>query len=82
MNGMIELTPEEEKAIKALKRVANNWPDTLWLFSANGTLNVMKCNQDGERAYKSRRCGDGSDENVDQEYCMDEIDIPNDGGDW
>ncbi|MCW2756998.1 MAG: hypothetical protein JWO46_744 [Nocardioidaceae bacterium] len=34
-------TPAEEKAIKALQRLADKWPKTLLLFSASGSLHVM-----------------------------------------
>jgi len=68
-------TKEEAAAIRSLKRIAKKWPDTLWLFSANGTLCVMKKNDLGERAMLST---DG----VDPDYLVDSVDIPNDGGDW
>ena len=68
------LTTKEEKAIRALHRLAKIWPDSLWLFSASGSLYVMKKNADGERARK----GTG----IDPEYIVESIDIENDGGDW
>jgi len=68
------LTVNERKAIEALHRVAEMWPRSLWLFSANGSLCVMKCNKDGEHAM--------SGEGVDQNFKVDRINIPNDGGDW
>lgn len=70
----IDTTKEEDKAIRALHRVAKIWPESLWLFSASGALEVMKKNTDGERA----KIGVG----IDQEYIVDTIDIENDGGDW
>ena len=33
---------EEQRAIKALQRLANKWPETLILFSWSGSLVVMK----------------------------------------
>ena len=74
----IEPTDEEERAIRSLKRVAKTWPKTLWLYSASGSLCVMKKNADGERAVVKDSRGDG----VDQNYCVDAINIENDGGEW
>jgi hypothetical protein len=71
---MLDPTPEEAKAIKALKRLAKAWPPSLWLFSASGTLNVMRVASDGGHAFT----GDA----IDQSYVIDTIAIPNDGGDW
>lgn len=81
---MEELTKEEKSAIASLKRVARKWPNSLWLFSASGSLNVMKKHADGEKAVH----GDntplkyGCYAGMDQEYVIDSIDIENDGGDW
>jgi len=69
------LTPEEKKAIAALKRVAKRWPESLWLFSASGTLHVMKKNEQGERVMLS---SDG----VDPDFAITSAYIENDGGDW
>jgi len=71
----IVLTVEEKRAIAALKRVAKIWPPSLWLFSASGNLCVMRNGPDGD----SVMCSNGG---VDQDYKVDKIDIPNDGGDW
>jgi len=70
----MDLTKEEEKAIKSLQRVAAKWPNSLWLFSASGSLMVMK-NKDGGAA-KTNSGG------VDPDYIVGTIDIDNDGGDW
>ena len=70
----MNLTPSEEKAIKRLKALAKTWPKSLWLFSASGSLCVMKNDEDGNRCLR----GDG----VDSDACVATIDIPNDGGDW
>lgn len=77
---MSDLTDDESKAVSALKRVAAKWPRSLWLFSASGTLHVMKCNKDGDRVMMPNHgiAGGG----VDPDYSVDTIDIPNDGGDW
>ena len=68
-------TKTEQKAIDALERLARNWPQTLWIFSASGLLNVMRRGRDGERVYLST-------EGVDPAYSLTTVDIPNDGGDW
>lgn len=65
----------EEKAVKALERLAKRWPKSLWLFSANGTLCVMRCDEHGEHVLTQTG-------GVDQEYVIATIDIPNSGGDW
>ena len=73
----MEPTPEEKKAIASLKRLAKKWPKSLWLFSASGTLNVMRANEDGGAI-----CTQGKYSGVDPDYILASIDIPNDGGDW
>lgn len=68
-------TLEEMKAIRSLRRLAKRWPKSLWLFSASGSLCVMRALPDGGSAHVS---GSG----VDPTFVLDTIDIPNDGGDW
>lgn len=75
---IIEPTDEERRAIATLRRLANRWPKTLWLFSASGQLNVMRLRQDGQKAMG----GDAPRDAVDPDYSLATIDIPNDGGDW
>lgn len=65
---MIEIIKQEQLAIELLRKTARHWPDSLWLFSANGTLYVMR-KHDGARIYEA-------------DYIVDMIDIDNDGGDW
>jgi hypothetical protein len=74
----IKLTKEEQNAITSLKRLAKKWPKTLWLYSASGTLNVMKCGENGEQVMTQENHRGG----FDSDYCIDKIEIPNDGGDW
>lgn len=69
------LTDAEKSAIRSLKRLSKKWPDTLWLFSASGSLAVMRCDDNGDHAHVSG----GS---LDPAYLLETIDIPNDGGDW
>jgi hypothetical protein len=70
-----DLTADEKAAIAKLRRLANTWPATLWLFSGAGKLCVMRRDGNGERA-----ATDGG--GVDPDYVITTIDIPNDGGDW
>lgn len=64
-----DLTEEELRAIVSLKRRAKSWPASLWLFSADGTLHVMRKAPDGGTV-------------ADVRYSIATIDIENDGGDW
>jgi len=73
---MMEATLGEQKVINALKRVAKKWPKSLWLYSASGTLHVMKAGENRDQVH----LGEGI--SIDPDYCLDIIDIPNDGGDW
>lgn len=80
-----DITPEERRAIRTLERLAKRWPKSLWLFSASGSLHVMKRGPDGERVmaknnYMGRSIG--NDELTDSRASIATIDIPNDGGDW
>jgi hypothetical protein len=68
-------TEAEARAIASLRRLAKRWPKTLWLFSASGTLCVMRFGTDGDRL---RVDGGG----MDPQACLATIAIPNDGGDW
>lgn len=70
------LLPDDlHRAIRALKRVAKTWPETLWLFSCNGRLCIMRAGADGEQVMLSS----GS---VDPDYELVAVNIPNSGGDW
>ena len=73
---MIEPTPEEQKAINSLKRLAKKWPKSLWLFSASGILHVMRKGPCGKHVMTDWGGG------VDPDYSLDSIIIDNDGGDW
>ena len=74
MRRKFRLKPEEKKAIQALKELALDWPESLWLFSGAGELYVMR-KKNGEIVVKE---GGG----MDQSYIVAQIDIENDGGDW
>ena len=75
-----KLSDEEVKAIKSLRRLAKRWPDTLWLFSANGSLCVMRKGLNGEHVTDPpNEAGAG----MCQAMRITAIQgIDNDGGDW
>ncbi len=78
----VKCTPEEDKLIDSLRRLANKWKKSgsrLWLYSASGVLHVMMHGDtDYNPAPELTRNG-GS--NIDNSIII--IDgIPNDGGDW
>lgn len=74
MSRATMLWPEESKAVRRLKKLAKEWPKSLWLWSASGTLYIMKKDENGEVAM------DG--EGVHRDYIVDSVEIENDGGDW
>lgn len=71
----ITLSAAEKKAIADMKALARRWPKSLWLFSANGTLHVMRSGPRGEHIHTD-------DDGVDPDYAITSVEIPNDGGDW
>jgi len=60
-----DLTPDEARAIRSLKRLARSWPQSLKLFSWSGTLVVMDNDMPA--------CSDAELDTI--------TGIPNDGGD-
>ncbi len=70
----MEITKEEQAAINALKIVAKRWPSSLWLYSASGTIHVMR--------YKNDKPAETESGGIDPDYSIATIDIDNDGGDW
>jgi hypothetical protein len=74
---MNDLTPEEKKAIASLKRLAKTWPESLWLFSASGSLHVMRKDEHGNKVHNPYIPDSFSSESV-----VATINIENDGGDW
>ena len=72
---MTHITNKEAKAIRALKRLAKDWPDGLWIFANGESLTVLRVGPGGERM----TCGCGG---MDPAYMLDEVEIPCDGGDW
>jgi len=72
------LTKAEESAIRSLKRLAKKWPSSLWLFSASGSLLVMRTGPSGDHVTTG-----GPDGGIDRAFIVDEIyGISNDGGDF
>jgi len=69
------LTNAEYAAVRDLRRLALRWPESLWVFVANGTFNVMKTGPTGG----SMMTASGG---FDPEYVVATIEIPADGGDW
>lgn len=69
------LTSAESKAIGALEQLAKKWPKSLWLFSANGSLCVMKKDSTGKRVLTALG-------GADPDTCVATINIENEGGDW
>lgn len=65
----------ERKALCRLRKLAEEWPETLRLFSAGGSLYVMRCAEDGGRMILENG-------GMDPDAIVEAIDIPNDGGDW
>lgn len=47
------LNDKERKTIASIRRLALKWPKSLWLFSANGELQIMKKDKNEERAMLS-----------------------------
>lgn len=70
-------TATEARAIKELKALARRWPKTLWLFSASGSLHVMRALEDGSHAHLGWPHG-----GVDPAFLLDTVSISNEGGDW
>ena len=73
MSHIDSCNKEERNAIRSLQKLADSWPQTLWLFAASGTLLCMK-KTDGERVTKGWA--------YDQEFAVEVIGIECDGGDF
>ena len=71
----IDLTKEEASAIDTLQRLGKRWPKSLWLFSASGSLYVMRKEVGGRRHAPTV--------NRDSDFIAATImGIENDGGDF
>ena len=62
-------------AIKRLKELAKEWPEDLWIFASGGSLHIMQCDKTGSAIITDSG-------GYDQNYIVDTVDIPSDGGDW
>jgi hypothetical protein len=71
----MELTKEEQNAINTLKRLEKRWPKGLWLFSNGMSISIMKYPENMDDIVNESG-------GMNQDYIVDSIDIPNDGGDW
>jgi hypothetical protein len=71
----MELSNKEQKTIQALLQLAENWPDTLWLFAASGNLHVMRRGAGGEMVTLTPG-------GFNPRYIVASVSIPCDGGDW
>jgi hypothetical protein len=72
----MEPTKEEQIAIKALRRLEKQWPDTLWLFATGNGIHVMRRGANGEHVMNQFGSPDVACE---LEYITG---IDNDGGDF
>lgn len=72
---IMELTNAEQLAIELLKKAARHWPESLWIFAADGVLHVMKKDTEGRK----RVSGTGT---IDQSFGVASIDIETDGKGW
>ena len=70
---MSDLTPEERKAIRAIKRIAKTWPDTLWLFADGGAILFLRTGPGGRHVVDEHGC-------VDRSYEVGSVSIPAEGG--
>ena len=78
-----ELTEHEESCIRSLKRLAKKWhkhTNRLWLFSANSHLCVLLKEGNGNTEKEFDSNGQVNQNNI--VVGAEDIDIPNDGGDW
>ena len=81
--GGYELTEHEESCIRSLKRLAKKWnkhTNRLWLFSANSHLAVLLKEGNGNKEPEFRQDGCINQNNI--VVGSEDINIPNDGGDW
>lgn len=74
--GILRVTKKEQHAIDSLKKLAETWPDTLWLFCNGMSISIMKYGPNGEQMTL------GAGGGMDPAFRVDSVDINNDGGDW
>ena len=66
---------KDSGVVRLLNRLVNIWPESLWVWSADGKLYLMHTGPDGERVMTDSG-------GVDDAYIVDAFNIPSDGGDW
>jgi len=66
----MELTKEEKNAIQTLKRLAERWPKSLWLYSSQEVISIMK--------YKKRKEAAMIGMSYDPDYKVTDVKIPHD----
>ena len=67
-------TAKEVRAVAELRKLAKNWPKSLWIFAPGDYLYVLRT-VNGERVYNA-------DGGVDQSHIVDYVAVPSDGGEW
>jgi len=78
---MAKLT--RQQVIRALRRLERDWPDDLWIFVANGEVNLMERGEGGERATVETHYWGNKFDAVDPGKRVTSFSkIPADGGDW
>lgn len=78
-----KLTQKEKAAIAALEKLAVEWPDSLWIFAADGVLNVM-IKAGGKKVIEPLSMGGskGIGGGFDPDFIVGTVDIESDGGSW
>jgi trehalose-6-phosphatase len=65
----------EKQMINALNQLEKHWNNKYWLFSASGSLHLMKYSKDQQRLVTP-------DGGMSPEAIIETFLIPSDGGDW
>ena len=63
------------RLVRRLRQIERDWPEGYWLFSASGTLHLMREKPDGRT---TGACGGMDRDDIVESFSG----IPNDGGDW
>jgi len=71
------MTMREKTIINTLNKLAEEWPDDLWIFAGGmgDSLVLMRCGENGEKVVTE--CG-----GFDPDRIVADFDIPSDGGGW
>lgn len=80
---MIKKKLTREQVINTLRKLELSWPEDLWIFVANGEVNLMERNTEGERATVETHYWGNKFDAVDLSKRLTSFPrIPADGGDW